>query len=154
MFFCVQHYCVNARAGYCFSSGNAGRSWRRRTKKVNGAAHKWVCVLIFKRREIKKRCDHSECFSLVIILFFARPVMSRFTDSEHLVALHSCILKWIKIKKNWLEKDIPKLTVPVVLNPDALNKEGIDLIGLMLNPNEAMYTHALNAFDNNYKYNL
>lgn len=44
--------------------------------------------------------------------------------------------------------------MPVVLNPDALNKEGIDLMGLILNPNEAMYTHALNAFENNYKYHL
>lgn len=44
--------------------------------------------------------------------------------------------------------------MPVVLNLDALNKEAIDLMGLMLNPNEAMYTHALNAFANNYKYNL
>lgn len=42
----------------------------------------------------------------------------------------------------------------MVLNPDALNKGGIDLMGLMLNPNEAMYTHALNALENDYKYHL
>lgn len=39
----------------------------------------------------------------------------------------------------------------VVLNPDVLNKEGIDLMGLVFNPSEAVYTHAPNAFKNEYK---
>lgn len=39
----------------------------------------------------------------------------------------------------------------MVLNSDVLNKEGIHLMGLTSNPNETVYTHALNTFKNDYK---
>lgn len=61
------------------------------------AAHRQACELTFQKKEKSKRFDHSDYFLLVIILF-ARPVMSGFRGFEHLVTLHSCVLKWIKIK--------------------------------------------------------
>lgn len=81
-----------------FFSSNAGGSWSRRGKKSEGSVSQMSFFsLFFKKREIKKRFDHSDGFLLIIIVF-ARAVMSSFTESGHLVVLHSCILKWIKIK--------------------------------------------------------
>lgn len=67
------------------------------------AAKRWIELLIdklvnwFSRKEKSKRFDRSDC-SLLVIVLFARPAMSGFRWFGHLVTLHSCVLKWIKIK--------------------------------------------------------